>query len=72
VRTGRYGVMGQSIAIVLYLIFCILAGLCGTHRRMGFFGTFLLSLVVTPVVVLLVLILTAPSRRDEGDRPQSN
>lgn len=64
--------MGQSIAIVLYLIFCVLAGLCGTHRRMGFFGTFLLSLIVTPVVVLLVLILTAPSRRDEEDRPQSN
>jgi uncharacterized membrane protein len=64
--------MGQSIAVVLYLIFCILAGLCGSHRRMGFFGTFLFSLVVTPVVVLLVLILTAPSRRDEGDRPQSN
>ena len=64
--------MGQSIAIVLYLIFCILAGLCGSHRRMGFFGTFLFSLIVTPVVVLLVLILTAPSRRDEGDRPQSN
>ena len=64
--------MGQSIAIVLYLIFCILAGLCGSHRRMGFFGTFLFSLVVTPVVVLLVLILTAPSRRDEGDSPQSN
>jgi len=64
--------MGQSIAIVLYLIFCILAGLCGSHRRMGFFGTFLLSLVVTPVLVLLVLILTAPSRRDESDRAQSN
>ncbi len=64
--------MGQTIAIVLYLLFCVLAGLCGSHRRMGFFGTFLFSLVVTPVVVLLVLILTAPSRRDEGDRPQSN
>jgi hypothetical protein len=64
--------MNQSIAIVIYLVFCILAGLCGSHRRMGFFGTFLISLVVTPVVVLLVLILTAPSRRDERDRPQSN
>jgi uncharacterized membrane protein len=43
------------------------------HRRMGFFGTFLLSLVVTPVVVLLVLVLTAPSDRVERDRrPQSN
>jgi uncharacterized membrane protein len=40
---------------------------------MGFFGTFLISLVVTPVVVLLVLILTAPSHRVERDRgPQSN
>lgn len=65
--------MALSIAIVIYLIFCILAGLCGTHRRMGFFGTFLFSLVFTPVVVLLLLILTAPSRRDERDRrPQGN
>ena len=65
--------MGQSIAIILYVVFCILAGLCGSHRRMGFFGTFLFSLLITPVVVLLVLILTGPSRRDERDRhPQSN
>ena len=65
--------MIQPIAVVLYVIFCILAGLCGMNRRMGFFGTFLLSLVVTPVVVLLVLVLTAPSDRVERDhRPQSN
>ena len=53
-------------------LFCLLAGLCGSQRRMGFFGTFFLSVVVTPVVVLLILILTAPSRA-ERDRPtQSN
>ena len=66
-------VMTQSIAIILYLVFCVLAGLCGSYRRMGFFGTFLLSLVITPVVMLLLLILTAPSNRVERDRrPQSN
>jgi uncharacterized membrane protein len=65
--------MTQSIAIVLYVVFCLLAGICGTYRRMGFFGTFLLSLVITPVVMLLVLILTAPLQRVERDqRPQSN
>jgi hypothetical protein len=65
--------MIQPIFVVLYVLFCILAGLCGMHRRMGFFGTFLLSLVVTPVVVLLVLVLTAQSDRVERDRrPQSN
>ena len=47
--------MTLSIAIILYLVFCLLAGLCGSHRRMGFFGTFLLSLFLTPVLVLLLL-----------------
>lgn len=60
--------MTPVVAVILYLVFCLLAGLCGSQRRMGFFGTFLISLVVTPVVVLLVLILTAPSHRDERDR----
>jgi hypothetical protein len=65
--------MAQTLVIIIYLVFCVLAGLCGIHRRMGFFGTFLMSLVVTPVVVLLVLILTAPSHRVERVRgPQNN
>ena len=60
--------MATAIFVILYIAFCLLAGLAGSQRRMGFFGTFLLSLVVTPVVVLLILILTAPSRRVERDR----
>ena len=49
--------------LAAYLAFCVLVGLCGSQRRMGFTGTFLLSLVVTPVVALLVLLITGPSRR---------
>jgi len=65
--------MAETIAVVLYILFSVLAGVCGTHRRLGFFGTFLASLVLTPVLVLLVLILTAPSHRAERDRrPQGN
>jgi len=60
--------MSPVVAVILYVAFCLLAGVCGSQRRMGFFGTFLISLFVTPVVVLLVLILTAPSHRDERDR----
>jgi len=55
------------IAVVLYVIFCLLAGLAGNQRRMGFFGTFLLSLVITPLLVSL-LMLTRPSR---GERDRS-
>jgi hypothetical protein len=64
--------MTPTIAIILYVLFCVLAGFCGSHRRMGFFGTFLLSLFLTPVLVLLLLILTGPSRAERDRNPQSN
>jgi hypothetical protein len=54
-----------AIAIFIYVAFCLLAGLCGVKRRMGFLATFILALLVTPIPVLLVLLLTAPSRRYE-------
>mgnify|MGYP001320536889 CR=1 FL=1 len=47
----------------VYITFCLLTGFCGIGRRMGFFGTFLLALVTTPLIVLPVLLITGPSRR---------
>lgn len=61
--------MAEAIAIISYIVFCILVGICGTQRRMGFTGTFILSFFVTPLVVLIVLLLTGPSRRNEKQRP---
>ena len=58
--------------LVAYLVFCILVGLCGSQRRMGFTGTFLLSLFVTPVIALVVLLITGPSRRAEMERRPRN
>jgi len=54
--------------LAAYLVFCILVGLCGSQRRMGFTGTFLISLVITPLIALLVLLITGPSRRAEMAR----
>jgi hypothetical protein len=51
--------------LAAYLVFCVLVGLCGSQRRMGFTGTFLLSVVITPVIALMVLLITGPSRRAE-------
>jgi len=50
---------------IVYIALCVLTGLCGMHRRMGFLGTFLIALVTTPLVVLPVLFFTGPSRRIE-------
>jgi hypothetical protein len=55
-----------------YFLFCLLTGLCGIQRRLGFFGTFLLSLILTPIPILLLLLLTGPSKRIEvHERPPS-
>jgi len=50
---------------IVYITFCVLTGLCGAHRRLGFLGTFLFALVTTPLVVLPVLFFTGPSRHVE-------
>jgi hypothetical protein len=53
---------------IVYTILCLLTGLYGSQRRMGFFGTFILAIITTPLVVLPVLLLTGPSRRIEWRR----
>jgi hypothetical protein len=63
--------MSLPIGLLLYVVFCVLVGLCGSQRRMGFIGTFIISLFLTPLVVLIVLLLTGPSRID-SPRPQSD
>jgi hypothetical protein len=32
---------------IIYVVFCLLTGICGIDRRLGFFGTFVLALVTT-------------------------
>lgn len=54
-----------GLAIFIYVVFCILTGLCGSKRRLGFVGTFIFSLLLTPLIMLPILILTGPSNRVE-------
>jgi hypothetical protein len=65
--------MAVTIGIMIYLVFCLLTALCGSQRRIGFLGTFILSFFFTPVVMLIVLLLTGPPRGTEWHRrPQSD
>ncbi len=56
------------VETLIYVVFCVLTGLCGIGRKMGFFGTFLLALITTPLVVLPLLLITGPSRSVEWRR----
>ncbi|MEZ5889853.1 MAG: hypothetical protein R3D52_06140 [Xanthobacteraceae bacterium] len=62
--------MAEAIAIIVYVLFCILVGICGSQRRMGFTGTFILSFFLTPLVILIILLLTGPSQRAEKRQSQ--
>lgn len=55
--------MLPTVGLILYIVFSILVGICGSQRRMGFIGTFIVSLIFTPILVLIVLLLTGPSQR---------
>ena len=54
--------------VLLYVIACLLTGPLGRQRRMGFTGTFLLSLLITPLGMMLLLLLTGPSSKVEWRR----
>ena len=49
--------------MLLFLVVgSLLVGFLGRHRRIGFLGFFLLSLLVTPLVGVLVLVLSSDNR----------
>jgi len=45
---------------VIYVGLSVIVGLGGINRRMGFLGFFILSLLITPLLALLNLIVTRP------------
>ena len=51
----------MELLLVIYVLFCVLVGICGRYRALGFFGTFFAALFLSPLVVVIVLMLTAPS-----------
>jgi hypothetical protein len=64
--------MGPVLAII-YILACLLVGLVGSRRSMGFFAAFFFSLIFSPFVVILVLQLTRtpPQYRRDRDRPST-
>jgi hypothetical protein len=47
------------LAAIFYLCLCIMIGILGRRTRLGFFRSFLFSIIVTPVVILLYLLIFA-------------
>jgi hypothetical protein len=52
------------IVIILYVALSLLVGFFGRNRTVGFAGMFVLSLLLTPIVMGLVLLVSAPKSQD--------
>jgi len=53
----------SGLAILLYLLGCVLVGFMGRNTAVGFLGQFLISLLLSPVIGLLLLLLFRPDRK---------
>jgi hypothetical protein len=63
--------MEPLILGALYLLACILVGIVGSRRSMGFFAAFFFSILFSPIIMILVLQLTRPSARDRDRQSTS-
>jgi hypothetical protein len=52
------------IFIVIYLVLSAFVGFIGRNRVVGFAGMFVFSLLLTPFVMGLILLISAPKSQD--------
>lgn len=61
----------SPVLIVGYLALCLLVALLGCQTRLGFFRSFVFSIMLTPILVTLFLLIlsTLDSKSKEPPRP---
>ena len=50
------------VLIILYVLASGLTGFMGRHTTIGFVGHFFLSLLITPILDFIILVITRPNR----------
>jgi hypothetical protein len=50
-----------AIPLSIYLVLCVVVAFRGRRTPLGVLGTFLISIVLTPIIVFVGLILMTPS-----------
>jgi hypothetical protein len=48
--------------VALYLVLCVVAGIVGRNRRIGFWGFLFSSVIFTPVIALMYLYFAGPRK----------
>ena len=53
------------VLIAFHLVACALVGLLGSKRTIGFWGFFILAAVLSPLIPLFFLLITAPRKPEQ-------
>ena len=53
----------NPVLLIIYVAVSAIVGFLGRKRSVGFSGMFTFSLVVSPIIVALVLLVTAPGQK---------
>ncbi len=53
----------QFLLLLAYVALCVVAGFAGRHTRVGFWGSFFISFLITPPIAILLMILFYPRQR---------
>ena len=58
--------MFDPLLLMIYVPVCAIVGFLGRNRAVGFAGIFTFSLIVSPIIVALVLLVTTPNNVKQG------
>ncbi|MCO6487092.1 MAG: hypothetical protein J5I98_01680 [Phaeodactylibacter sp.] len=53
----------RLVAIIVYLFFCWLVAYGGRRTRLGFYGVLIVSILITPLVSAISIVLFQPRKR---------
>lgn len=53
-----------AIPIGIYALLCLLVAFRGRHTQLGFLGTLIASVFLTPILVFLAVVLLSPHPSD--------
>jgi hypothetical protein len=56
------------VIVLIYFLFCLLVAILGVHKPLGFWGYFVSSFILTPIIGLLLIAAAGDSRKSRSDQ----
>jgi uncharacterized membrane protein YiaA len=57
------------LGLLVMIVFSYFIGILGRNRKLGFWGYFFASMVLTPLIGLLLVVATDPVKEGDDEKP---